>query len=98
MTFLPSSTSAVGAAGASAFGAGSTGAGSALGGSGGGAAGFAEMVGASNEARIREIGGKTVVFFLNSPSAAFLCAGCLSISETLATALRGAAGVDVAAF
>src|SRR5260370_907222 len=38
--------------------------------------------------RIREIGGRTVVFFLISPSAAFFCGCFLSINVTLLTAGR----------
>src|ERR1043165_5392231 len=49
------------------------------------------------EARIREIGGRTVVFFFGSPSSAFLAVGLLSINETLSTFRRGVAGVAGAA-
>src|SRR5438270_1237033 len=48
-------------------------------------------VGVSSDARIREIGGSTVVFFLTSPSAIFFCGCFLSISETLSTGVRGVA-------
>jgi hypothetical protein len=61
-------------------------------GAGGGA------VGVSSEARIREIGGSTVVFFFASPSAIFFSGCFLSISETLSTGARGgAAGFGAAA-
>jgi hypothetical protein len=55
------------------------------------------------EARIREIGGKTVVFFLTSPSSDFLAGGLLSIKETLSTVRRatgafGVTGVVAAGF
>src|SRR2546423_585235 len=48
-------------------------------------------VGVSSDARIREIGGSTVVLFLISPSATFFCGCFLSISETLSTGVRGVA-------
>ena len=48
--------------------------------------------GASIDARIREIGGRTVVFRLVSLSSDFFCAGCLSISDTVATLRRGTGG------
>ena len=51
----------------------------------GGSGFFGGAAGASNEARIREIGGRTVVFFFISPSAAFFSGCFLSISETLST-------------
>src|ERR1700731_1051764 len=67
--------------------------GSAFGGSGAGA-GFGGAAGASIDARIREIGGKTAGFFLTSPSSYFFAGGCLSINETLATFPRaGGAGL-----
>ena len=87
MIFRPSSASAGGAASGAA---GSTG-GASTSGSGGGGGGFGAG-GASIEARIREIGGRTVVFFLTSPSSAFLALGRLSINETLSTFRRGEAG------
>ena len=83
--FLVSSASSAGASAKSASGF----SGSAFGGSGGGGA-----IGASIDARIREIGGKTAVFFLTSPSSDFFAGGCLSINETLATFRRaGGAGL-----
>src|SRR2546423_7035555 len=41
--------------------------------------------GASREARIREIGGRTVLFVLISPPSGFFCGAFLSISETVST-------------
>jgi len=98
MIFLPSSVSVGASADASvattadSAGAASTGAGSGADGTTGGVA-----AGVSNDARIREIGGKTVVFFLTSPASAFLCAGCLSISDMLATLRRGAGAAGFSA-
>ena len=43
------------------------------------------------EARMREIGGRTVVFFLASPSSVFFVEGRLSINETV-SARRGVVG------
>jgi hypothetical protein len=97
MTFLPSS-SAEGAATASEGAAASAGGGSIGDGSGAVGCGLGATAGGSNsDARIREIGGRTVVFFLISPSAAFLCVGCLSISETLGTFRFGPGAAGLAA-
>ena len=69
----------------------------AAGGGGAGSGGFG-LAGAgalvvASDSRMREIGGRTVVFFLVSPSAAFFCGCFLSIKETLAAAGRdGVAG------
>src|SRR3954469_3148259 len=91
MTFCASSVSGT------AAGACST---SVVGGGGGGAAAGFGTVGASSDARIREIGGRTVLFFLVSPSVGFFGAG-LSINETLSTSRRAgfgaAAGAGLAA-
>jgi hypothetical protein len=61
----------------------------------GGACGFFNggAAGVSKDARIREIGGSTVVFFLISPSVAFFCGCFLSISETVSTGARCATGL-----
>src|SRR5262249_9791152 len=79
MTFCEGASASAGANSTFAASTGS-GIGSAL--FGGGAAGV------STDARIREIGGRTVVFFLISPSAACFCGCFLSISETLSTGVR----------
>src|SRR5882762_8517515 len=52
--------------------------------------GFGGAAVASNDARIREIGGRTVLFFFNSPSPDFLRGFFSSINETLSTSRRGA--------
>lgn len=67
-------------------------------GAGGGCAFFGGggAVGVSSDARIREIGGSTVVFFFVSPSVIFFSGCFLSISETLSTGARGAAGFGAA--
>src|SRR5215212_4275296 len=102
MIVLPSSVSvagtsaASGAAGVAVSTGGSTATGSGGGGAGAGA-GLGGDGGASIDARIREIGGNTVVFLLGSPSSERLAAGCLSISETLATFRRGAGAVGASA-
>src|SRR5215212_4537918 len=100
MIVLPSSVSVAGTSAASgAAGApASTGASTATGSGGGGAgAGLGGDGGASIDARIREIGGNTVVFLLGSPSSERLAAGCLSISDTLATFRRGAGAAGASA-
>src|SRR5258707_3821344 len=73
---------------ASAAASGSATASSVSGGGGGAGASFlgGGAVGASNEARIREIGGRTVAFFFISPSAALFFGWFLSINQTLSTA------------
>ena len=53
-------------------------------------AGFGTTAAASNEARIREIGGRIPVFFLGSPSWDFLCGFFSSISETVSARVAGA--------
>ena len=55
-----------------------------------GAAGFGEAAGVSNDARIREIGGRTSRFVFTSRSSAFLRGFFLSMSEMLSTSWRGA--------
>lgn len=85
MTFSASSVSAAspGARSTSAFGGTASGTGA---GFGGGATGV------SSDARIRDMGGSTVIFFFASPSPAFF-AGRLSIKETLSTSRRGTTGL-----
>jgi hypothetical protein len=62
----------------------------------GGGAGFGGVGGVSNEARMREIGGKTARFGFTSPSSAFLLGFFRSMSETLsASRVEGRAVSDV---
>src|SRR4051812_12503318 len=87
MTFFGSSGSASEAAattGSAATGGGGAGAAGSEGVGGAGA-------GVSSEARRREIGGRMVVFL--RPSAGFFVGFFSSISETVATWTRGAAGL-----
>src|ERR1051326_1008462 len=93
MTFLASTASSASAAAGSGA---ETGAGSAV----GGCSTFCGVttVGDSNDARIFEMGGRMVDFFLTSPSPGFLCGLLLSMSETLSTGLGGAFGGWAGAF
>src|SRR6202048_724141 len=54
-----------------------------------GAVGGATNVGASIDARMREMGGSTVLFFFTSPSSDFFFGFFSSMSETLSTSRRG---------
>ena len=56
----------------------------------GGVAAFSPATGFSNDARIREIGGRTSRFGFTSPSSAALRGVFLSISDKLSTSCRGA--------
>ena len=80
MTFWGGSSASVAAAVApspvsDAVADGGVGAGAIFGGAGG----------ASRDARMREIGGRTVLFVLISPPSGFFCGAFLSISETVST-------------
>ena len=102
MTFAAGASASDGAA--SVF-AGSVLAGEGAGVAGSGAFGFgcAGALVVASDSRMREIGGRTVVFFLSSPSGVFFCGCFLSISETLSAAgfgggfAAGAAGEVVLA-
>jgi len=61
-------------------------------------AGFGGVGGVSSEARMREIGGKTVRFGFTSPSSAFLPGFFRSMSETLSASWVESRAVSGAAF
>src|SRR5438876_6614765 len=65
---------------------------------GGGGAGFGGAAGVSNDARMREIGGRTSRFVFTSPSSAFLRGFFLSMSEMLSTSWRGAGATSAVTF
>ena len=61
-------------------------------------AGFGGAAGLSNDARMREIGGRTSRFGFTSPSSAFLRGFFLSMSEMLSTSWRGAGATSAITF
>src|SRR6266446_9256103 len=63
-----------------------------------GVAGFGRAPGASSDARMREMGGKTSRFVFTSPSSVFLRGFCLSMRDTLSASWRGAGAVCGATF
>src|SRR5712692_1122284 len=63
-----------------------------------GAAGFGRAPGASSDARMREMGGKTSRFVFTSPSSVFLRGFFLSMRDTLSASWRGAGAVCGATF
>src|SRR2546430_1908491 len=58
-----------------------------------GVAGFGRAAGASSDARMREMGGKTSRFVFTSPSSAFLRGFFLSMRDTLSASWRTAGAV-----